>query len=85
MAIATYIFTYQKHLLFYINRNNIKITFYLDTKVINSLLKETSNCLYYIPNAYISYYNICYFYFKFLISALLATFVSFFIILLVYA
>ena len=68
MAIATYMPACQKHLLFYISRNNIKIAFYLNIKVINSLLKKALNRLYYIFKTYISYYSTCYFYFEPFIS-----------------
>ena len=51
----------QRYLLPYIGHNNIEITFYLNTKVISSLLKKAPNYLYYIPKAYISYYNAYYF------------------------
>ena len=61
-------FACQKYLLFYIGRNNIKIAFYLNIKVVNSLLKEAPNCLYYTPKIYISYYSTCYFYFELFIS-----------------
>ena len=68
MVIAIYIPIYQKYLLFYINYNNIKIAFYLDIKVINSLLKKAFSYLCYIFKAYTFYYNVYRSYFELFIN-----------------
>ena len=65
-------------------RNNIKITFYLDAKVVNFLLKKVPNYLYYTFKTYVFYYSVCRSYFEPFISTLPAAFVSFLIILLIY-